>query len=69
MARDREGLDEAVRSVCSSRADEKRRAEDEVERGRRRRIEELKRQVREGDYSPDLKDIARLLTSAMDPTL
>jgi len=32
------------------------------------KIARLKSLVRSGDYRPDIRDIARLLTSAMDPT-
>ncbi|MUM76699.1 flagellar biosynthesis anti-sigma factor FlgM [Pseudodesulfovibrio sp. F-1] len=35
---------------------------------RAEKIARLKSLVRSGDYRPDIKDIARLLTSAMDPT-
>ncbi|WP_419785861.1 flagellar biosynthesis anti-sigma factor FlgM [Pseudodesulfovibrio sp.] len=33
------------------------------------KIARLKDEVRAGSYRADIKDIARLLTSAMDPTL
>jgi anti-sigma28 factor (negative regulator of flagellin synthesis) len=46
---------------------ERLRKEEEDERVRR--IARLKSEVRSGRYRPDVKDIARLLTSAMDPTL
>jgi len=36
---------------------------------RRRKIARLKAEVRSGEYQADVRDIARLLTSAMDPTL
>lgn len=36
---------------------------------RRQKIARLKAQVRAGEYETDIQDIARLLTSAMDPTL
>ena len=36
---------------------------------RARKIARLKAEVESGDYKPDVQDIARLLTSAMDPTL
>ncbi|CCH49662.1 flagellar biosynthesis anti-sigma factor FlgM [Pseudodesulfovibrio piezophilus] len=36
---------------------------------RARKIARLKSEVRSGDYKADIMDIARLLTSAMDPTL
>ena len=36
---------------------------------RARKIARLKEEVRSGDYQADVHDIARLLTSAMDPTL
>ena len=36
---------------------------------RARKIARLKEEVRSGDYEADVYDIARLLTSAMDPTL
>lgn len=36
---------------------------------RARKIARLKEQVRSGEYRADVMDIARLLTSAMDPTL
>lgn len=36
---------------------------------RARKIARLKAEVNSGTYEPDVKDIARLLTSAMDPTL
>jgi len=36
---------------------------------RARKIARLKREVNSGNYKPDVMDIARLLTSAMDPTL
>ncbi|EGB15015.1 negative regulator of flagellin synthesis [Pseudodesulfovibrio mercurii] len=50
---------------------------DEVETGRHRdtaeerarKIARLKEAVNSGRYEPDVMDIARLLTSAMDPTL
>lgn len=43
-----------------------RKEEDEA---RARKIARLKNEVRSGDYKADVMDIARLLTSAMDPTL
>jgi|GEM_PF-1966667 len=36
---------------------------------RRQKIARLKDEVRSGEYKADVYDIARLLTSAMDPTL
>ncbi len=39
------------------------------EEERARKIARLKDQVRSGEYKADVMDIARLLTSAMDPTL
>jgi hypothetical protein len=36
---------------------------------RARKIARLKAEVDSGRYEPDVMDIARLLTSAMDPTL
>lgn len=36
---------------------------------RTRKIARLKAEVKSGEYRADVKDIARLLTSAMDPTL
>jgi anti-sigma28 factor (negative regulator of flagellin synthesis) len=50
---------------------------DDAETGRHRdsaeeradKIARLKAQVNAGRYEPDVMDIARLLTSAMDPTL
>ncbi|MEZ7196090.1 MULTISPECIES: flagellar biosynthesis anti-sigma factor FlgM [Pseudodesulfovibrio] len=50
---------------------------DEVDTGRHRdtaeeravKIARLKAAVNSGRYEPDVMDIARLLTSAMDPTL
>jgi len=36
---------------------------------RARKIARLKAEVSSGEYKPDVMDIARLLTSAMDPTL
>ncbi len=36
---------------------------------RARKIARLKEEVRSGEYKADVMDIARLLTSAMDPTL
>ncbi|WP_319469623.1 flagellar biosynthesis anti-sigma factor FlgM [uncultured Pseudodesulfovibrio sp.] len=36
---------------------------------RARKIARLRNEVRTGDYEPDVHDIARLLTSAMDPSL
>ncbi|MCJ2165682.1 MULTISPECIES: flagellar biosynthesis anti-sigma factor FlgM [unclassified Pseudodesulfovibrio] len=36
---------------------------------RARKIARLKAEVNSGSYEPDVMDIARLLTSAMDPTL
>lgn len=36
---------------------------------RTRKIARLKSEIQSGDYEPDVMDIARLLTSAMDPTL
>lgn len=41
---------------------------DEAEE-RARKIARLKEEVRTGEYQADVHDIARLLTSAMDPTL
>ncbi len=48
----------------------------ESERTRRQEVEDralkiarLKEEVRSGEYKADVMDIARLLTSAMDPTL
>lgn len=46
-------------------SDRARREEDE----RARKIARLKAEVKAGEYQADIKDIARLLTSAMDPTL
>ncbi len=43
-----------------------RRAETEE---RTRKIARLKKEVRSGEYKADVMDIARLLTSAMDPNL
>lgn len=36
---------------------------------RAQKIARLKMEIQSGDYEPDVLDIARLLTSAMDPTL
>jgi len=36
---------------------------------RARKIARLKEEVRKGVYQADVRDIARLLTSCMDPTL
>lgn len=36
---------------------------------RARKIARLKSEVKSGEYEADVMDIARLLTSAMDPTL
>lgn len=36
---------------------------------RTRKIALLKQKVQSGEYQADVQDIARLLTSAMDPTL
>ncbi|WP_319541651.1 flagellar biosynthesis anti-sigma factor FlgM [uncultured Pseudodesulfovibrio sp.] len=36
---------------------------------RARKIARLKAKVNAGEYEPDVMDIAKLLTSAMDPTL
>jgi len=36
---------------------------------RARKIARLKAEIKSGDYEADVMDIARLLTSAMDPTL
>jgi len=44
-----------------------RRQREEEERARR--IARLKAEVQSGKYEPDVRDIARLLTSAMDPML
>lgn len=46
-------------------SDRSRREEDD----RARKIAKLKAEVESGEYRADIKDIARLLTSAMDPTL
>jgi len=46
---------------------ERTRRDEAVERARK--VARLKEQVRSGTYQADIKDIARLLTSAMDPTL
>lgn len=68
MSREWEGLDQALHSICASNREAAAGLESEP-RTRRDRIEELKQQVKDGEYQPDIKDIARLLTSAMDPTL
>ena len=36
---------------------------------RARKIARLKSEIKSGDYEADVMDIARLLTSVMDPTL
>jgi anti-sigma28 factor (negative regulator of flagellin synthesis) len=36
---------------------------------RARKIARLKSEIKSGEYEADVMDIARLLTSAMDPTL
>ncbi|NDV18091.1 flagellar biosynthesis anti-sigma factor FlgM [Pseudodesulfovibrio sp. JC047] len=36
---------------------------------RARKIARLKAMINAGEYEPDIMDIAKLLTSAMDPTL
>lgn len=36
---------------------------------RKKKIAKLKQEVRSGEYQADVYDIARLLTSAMDPML
>ncbi|BCS88636.1 flagellar biosynthesis anti-sigma factor FlgM [Pseudodesulfovibrio sediminis] len=41
----------------------------EEQEERAQRIARLKAEVTAGSYEPDVMDIARLLTSAMDPTL
>lgn len=68
MSREWEGLEQALHSICASNRERGERV-DNHDRERRERIQELKQQVRDGEYRPDVKDIARLLTSAMDPTL
>ena len=45
---------------------ERRHGEDDE---RARKIARLKEEVRSGAYRADIRDIARLLTSCMDPTL
>ncbi|WP_285906527.1 flagellar biosynthesis anti-sigma factor FlgM [Pseudodesulfovibrio pelocollis] len=44
------------------------RFDHEEEAERARKIARLKSLVRSGQYRADIKDIAKLLTSAMDPT-
>ena len=51
---------DATESERSQRTDEEERA---------LKIARLKEEVRTGEYRADVMDIARLLTSAMDPTL
>ncbi|QGY39738.1 flagellar biosynthesis anti-sigma factor FlgM [Pseudodesulfovibrio cashew] len=50
-------------------ATESERSRREEAAERRRKIARLKQEVRSGEYKADVHDIARLLTSAMDPTL
>ena len=50
-----------IRSETAKRPDE------DVQRAER--IARLKEQVRKGTYQPDVRDLAHLLTSAMNPTL
>lgn len=50
-------------------ATESERVQRQEEDERRRKIARLKAEVRSGEYQADVRDIARLLTSAMDPTL
>lgn len=51
-------------NATESESARRREAED-----RRQKIARLKEEVRTGEYEADVHDIARLLTSAMDPTL
>lgn len=50
-------------------ATESERFHKEESEERARKIARLKAEVKAGEYQADIKDIARLLTSAMDPTL
>jgi len=50
-------------------ATESKRFHRQEEEERARKIARLKNEVRTGEYQADVMDIARLLTSAMDPTL
>lgn len=64
------GLEQALNGICSERAAERRSREDfsfrESDEERARKLDALKEQVRAGLYKPDIKDIARLLTSALN---
>ncbi|WP_250645567.1 flagellar biosynthesis anti-sigma factor FlgM [Salidesulfovibrio onnuriiensis] len=65
-----DGLEQALSNICSERGMARREAEAAVapapEEDRARKLEALKQQVRAGLYKPDIKDIARLLTSALN---
>lgn len=60
-----DGLDQAFSEVWTERMAERRTAASSEEE-RARKLSALKEQVRAGVYKPDIKDIARLLTSALD---
>jgi len=64
-----DGLDQALDTICFERelrreAPEKAASSTSEERARK--LNALKEQIRDGLYKPDIKDIARLLTSALD---
>lgn len=65
-----EGLDKAFNTVCSERAAGRQELREgskpSHEEERARKLDTLKEQVRAGIYKPDIKDIARLLTSALN---
>ncbi|WP_241667401.1 flagellar biosynthesis anti-sigma factor FlgM [Pseudodesulfovibrio senegalensis] len=68
MSRIFDELDKAMDGICSERSllrqhKEEGRLADSRERAEK--LAALKRQIREGVYRPDIKDVARLLTGAV----
>lgn len=69
MTGDYEGLDRTMNDICFGRAEQRKQRERDVRDERARKLDDLKAQVRAGVYKPDIKDIARLLTSALEETV
>ncbi|GEM_PF-1183282 len=64
----RNELDNALNGICSDRALSRcqtRASESEPSEERAYLLADLKRQIREGIYKPDIKDIARMLAGAV----
>lgn len=62
------GLDKALDTICVERALARKQQDAPAFSGldeRAARLAELKKQIRDGIYKPDIKDIARMLTGAL----